>query len=503
MSKYPRVILFRYDKYKSIDTFFHENKSSLNCEVQIINSPQQLDNLYDPNYPILVTYGPDDQEYAKDVQSMIAPRMYSRYIHKFEIKEKDEFSNSVNYCYIDNVIKPRESTRPVFSAFTTTYNSYERIMRPLSSLLSQTHIDWEWVVVDDSPDDKHFNFLREKFKPYKKIRLYRRSENSGNIGNVKNEAASLCRGKYILELDHDDEITNDLFELAIKAFESHKDVGFVYGECINLFENKTTHFYGDFIAKGYGGYYCEWFQDQWVNVYVTPQINNVTMSHLVSLPNHPRIWRSDVLHKIGNYSELLPINDDQEILMRTFLETKCVKIPKICYIQYMNDGSNNFSLIRNSEINRIGPYFLVPQFYKKYNVHEVMKSRNAYDDRNLVNYSERVWLRESYTPAYDNYVYQPFYDTQYCIVGTDAFFSNLELLQTLYENPRNDFFFIDTHGNKKDMVFLLERYGFKRMKYYTIRGLTEQQMIHYFNYIYKTCEHSIILQEESLPPIEE
>ena len=37
-----------------------------------------------------------------------------------------------------------------------------------------------------------------------RVRLYRRSENNGNIGNVKNEAISLCRGKYILEFDHDD-----------------------------------------------------------------------------------------------------------------------------------------------------------------------------------------------------------------------------------------------------------------------------------------------------------
>ena len=34
----------------------------------------------------------------------------------------------------------------------------------------------------------------------KRIRLYKRDKNSGNIGNVKNEAISLCRGKYVLEL---------------------------------------------------------------------------------------------------------------------------------------------------------------------------------------------------------------------------------------------------------------------------------------------------------------
>ena len=498
MSKYPRVILFRYDKYSSIDAMFKGDKD---CEVVIVNNKEPLQNMYDVNFNILVTYGPSETEYADDVASVLAARMHKRWIHKKVLTDLKEFSQAVNICYIDNVIDPRPATRPLFSAFTTCYNSYEKIERPLQSLLKQTAIDWEWVVLDDSPDDKHFNFLREKFRPYKKIRLFKRSENSGNIGNVKNEAASLCRGAYVLELDHDDEIVPELFEWAIDAFTANPEVGFVYGETINLYENGDNHFYGDFIAKGYGGYFHEKFNGKWVNVYVTPQINNITMSHLVSLPNHPRIWRRDVLHKIGNYSEFLPINDDQEILMRTFLETKSLKIPKICYIQYMNDGGSNFSLIRNSEINRIGPYFLVPQFYKRYDVHNVMKSRGAYDAEYLIHYSDRVWLRESYTPAYDNIMFQPFYDAQYCIIGSDAFFSNLEEIQKLYENPRNDFFFMENHGHKPDMLFLIDRYGFDRMKYYTIKGLDKQQMINYCNYIYKTCENIIIMKEDELHEI--
>ena len=41
--------------------------------------------------------------------------------------------------------------------------------------------------------DKHFAFLKEKLSSDNRI-----------IGNVKNEAISLCRGKYVIEMDHDD-----------------------------------------------------------------------------------------------------------------------------------------------------------------------------------------------------------------------------------------------------------------------------------------------------------
>ena len=47
--------------------------------------------------------------------------------------------------------------------------------------------------MDDTDEDKHFAFLKEKCLSDNRI-----------IGNVKNEAISLCRGKYVLEMDHDD-----------------------------------------------------------------------------------------------------------------------------------------------------------------------------------------------------------------------------------------------------------------------------------------------------------
>jgi glycosyltransferase involved in cell wall biosynthesis len=494
MSKYPRVLFFRYDKYSDVDAYFKPAPAELDCEVEIVSNAKALHALFDANYPILVTYGPNEPEYHEDVKSAVRGRFHKRWVHYKTLPEPKEFSRAVSYCFIDNVISSRESTRPVFSIFTTCYNSYEKINRPLTSLMNQTLLDWEWVVLDDSPTDEHFEFLRKKFAGNKKIRLYRRAENSGNIGNVKNEAASLCRGKYVLELDHDDQIVNDLLQESVDAFTKYPEAGFLYGDFINIYENGNNFFYGDFICLGYGNYYCQKYKNRWVNVYVSPQVNNITMSHLVSLPNHPRIWRRDVLNQLGSYSEFLPINDDQELLMRTLLETKVIKLPKLCYIQYMNEGNNNFSLIRNKEINRIGPNYLVPQFYQKYDVHNKMKAKGAYDDEKFMLHRERCWLREDFVPQYANELYQPHYDTQYCILGTTSLYTNLDKIKDLYKNSRNDFFFIDNHGKKEELFKLLDQNGFHNMKCYSIAGLTKKQMINYFYYIYQSCPNAVILE---------
>ena len=493
MKSFPHVFLFRLDKYSYIDQMFEQHRGDMHCSLRILQDVSELRAMADPNYAILVTYGPDEKEYVQDVGSYLPQRMSRRWIHMHSIQSVESFVQKVNYCFVDNVLQVREEVRPVFSIFTTCYKSYDKILRVYESLLRQTWRDWEWIVLDDSPDSAHFAFLQKRFCKDSRIRLYKRSVNSGNIGNVKNEAVSLCRGRYVLEMDHDDEILEDVLQDAVRVFLAHPDVGFVYMDFINVYEDFRNFWYGDFICKGYGGYYMQKFRGSWVEVYITPNINNITLSHIVCLPNHPRIWRRECLLRIGNYSEFLPICDDQELLMRTALETKMAKLPKLGYIQYMNDNANNFSLIRNKEINRIGPQFLVPQFYKQFDVHERMRDLGAYEDTAYVTKCSPIWKREDYAHVYCNLRMQYDYDTQYCIVGLDVFLDGLGRWKTLYENPRNDFLVMDANVSKSELCAQLDRNGFSRMKCYVLPSASTDEMVRYFHLLYKSCETVLVI----------
>ena len=256
MSKYPHVILFRHNNYSHIDNFIEENRSRLDCTITITNTIDDLQKLFNPNYHVLVTYVDNYAEYDY-ISSKLPTRFSSRWFHKSDIVEIDEFNRNVNYCYIDNVIRPRETTRPLFSIFTTCFKSYEYITTAYNSIKSQSLIDWEWVIMDDTGEDEHFAFLKEKLSGDNRIRLYKRDKNSGNIGNVKNEAISLGRGKYVLEMDHDDEILTDCLQDAYNIFQTYDQIGFIYGDTIHLYRDGTNFKYSDFICKGYGGYYME------------------------------------------------------------------------------------------------------------------------------------------------------------------------------------------------------------------------------------------------------
>ena len=457
MNKYPFVYLLRDDKYNEIDCFFEKNKDKLNCTVEIISVKEieKLNNMFNSNYHLLVTYSTENKEqYIDLVSNQIVDRIKSRWIHKEKITDVKEFNEHVNYCYIDNVIMKREKTRPIFSIFTTCYKSYDKIKRAYSGLVTQSLRDWEWVILDDSPEDEHFDFLRNFCKKDKRIRLYKRDSNSGSIGNVKNEVVGLCRGKDLLELDHDDIILSPILEDAYNIFEGDDDIGFVYSDFFNMYEDGRDFSYkiSSIFGKGYCGYYKQKFNNGWRSVCVTPGINNITTSHLVCLPNHPRIWRKKTLIDLENYSEFLPICDDFEILMRTMCNTKIAKIHKAGYIQFMNDNENNFSLIRNNEINRLGPCHIQPQFYNMYDVNKIMKDKDAYEDEKWINRCrENIWKRNNnWEHKVCNITLNPDFDKQYCLLGIDSLYD--EKIKEAYKNRRNDFILLSNTETTDDII---------------------------------------------------
>jgi len=500
MSKYPYVILFRYDKYSEIDSFIESNRDDLMCTIHITSSIDDLNKLFNPNYHLLVTYGDTYDEYHNEIAHRLPQRFYGRWFHKTDITDINEFNHNVNYCYTTNIINIREKTRPVFSIFTTCFKSYDYIDTAYESIKKQSLIDWEWVIMDDTPEDEHFVFLKNKLSSDNRVRLYKRDKNSGSIGNVKNEVISLCRGKYILEMDHDDEILIDCLRDAYDIFKTDENIGFVYGDTINLYRNGTNFKYGDFICKGYGGYYMEKVKGKWVYVYNTPNINNITLSHLVCLPNHPRIWKRSVLMELESYSEFLPICDDYEILLRTCCSKyKVVKNNKAQYIQYMNDGGNNFSNIRNAEINRLGPNYIGPLFYNKYGVHDKMRELGAYEEESYITNQSHIWKRgEKYQHKKMNQRINLDYDKQYCIIN-DAIDTpeTMERVRELYKNGRNDFLMLSNRMTHEELQQKLESLGFDRMKCYPYTDCSEEELINYFKMMYKNdnCESEIIQSE--------
>ena len=488
--KYPFVIFYRKDKFEYLDDFFIVNSDKLDCTIFIANCIDNIKKIHNSNFHLLITFGDTYEEYQQELLTVISKEMLIRHTHMHQdadaIKNVTNFNKTINNIYINLCSIDRIKTRPSFSLFTPSYNSYNKILRVYNSLQKQTLLDWEWVIIDDSPDDKNFEFLRTNFSSDDRIRFYRRSANNGSIGNVKNETIGLCRGKYVVEMDHDDELMPYVLQESADLFNKDPQLGFIYYDCACVYENGKNQWYGDFICKGYGGYYSQKYDENWRLIYITPNINNITLSHLVCCPNHPRIWRRTTLMDMGSYSEYLPICDDYEILLKTAVSTKIAKVHKLGYIQYMNDSNNNFSLIRNSEINRIGPNYIYPIYFENFQINETMKDKDAYEDTIYIDNHSKIWERDqlTYKHKYCNQIINTDYDMQFCIIGFDSLLYNIDRIRELYENPKNDFIVLENKCTIEYLQHRLEIYGFERMKCYSLINTPNDELINYFKLLY-------------------
>ena len=493
--RYPQVLFLRHSKYSGVDTIIAnaEAKGLLKCSVSITSDVYDVRKLFRTDCNVLVTYGRRKYEYEA-VNTFIPERLQTAlWIHASSLDNIDEFNSSVNYYFINHVVGARLNTRPKFSIFTTCFRSFDKILRANESVRNQSVIDWEWIILDDSPEGDNFEYL-QKVLCDPRIRLYKRASNSGVIGNVKNEAVSLCRGEYCVELDHDDKLTPTCLEDALGVFETNPDVGFIYMDFINKFEDESPMKYTDnIICKGYGGYYAIKHENAWHHVFITPNINNISLSNLACCPNHPRIWERQTLLDVGNYSEFLPICDDYELLLRTCTKTKVAKICKVGYVQYMNKGNNNFSIIRKDEIARLGTSHIGPHYTRKHDVQGTMRAMDAFEDPQFETNHSNIWEREHYQHKFSNYRVSPDYDLQVLVIGGERL--RHPDVRGHIENKRTEVFVIDTQNDIRALTSLADVLGYVDIRCCSLAtGSTRKEVVRYFELLCRACDYTIILE---------
>jgi len=173
------------------------------------------------------------------------------------------------------------------------------------------------------------------------------------VGALKNFACSNCTGDVLLEVDHDDLLTDDAIIEVQAAFDSDPEVGFVYSNSANFRRNfeKTERYqagngwrYRPFMYKGHE-------LDEVVTFEETPTM----MSRIWFCPNHLRAWRKTVYDEIGGHNKGMRVLDDQELISRTYIATKTLLIDKCLYLYRIIDRdpngiAKNTWLIHNQEI---------------------------------------------------------------------------------------------------------------------------------------------------------
>jgi glycosyltransferase involved in cell wall biosynthesis len=250
----------------------------------------------------------------------------------------------------------RSGEQPLISVFTPAHEIGSEIDTAYRSLLRQSYSEWEWVVVDDSEAPgtaEHLASLVDR-NPPGRIRVFPRST-SGSSGASKAAAAYACRGEFLVELDHDDELLPEALEVIAATFVAHPDVDFVYSDWLDWEDRPSgggPAFYPPGWAFGLGVYASEIVDGRRVSVALAPPLTWQTVRHVVAAPNHVRAWRTESYRRIGGHDARLEVGDDYELIVRTFLNGITARIPRPLYVQHHDPAGRNASRLRNAEIHR-------------------------------------------------------------------------------------------------------------------------------------------------------
>lgn len=89
------------------------------------------------------------------------------------------------------------------SIITPCFNSEKYISQAVQSVISQTHENWELLLVDDCSSDETFSIISNFASHDKRVKAFKLDKNSGT-GVARNFAIQEAQGNYIAFLDADD-----------------------------------------------------------------------------------------------------------------------------------------------------------------------------------------------------------------------------------------------------------------------------------------------------------
>jgi O-antigen biosynthesis protein len=281
-----------------------------------------------------------------------------RWIHVDPGERADVVARQIEACYAFNLWSrhPLEEALPLVSVFTPSFDSGDYLREAYQSLREQTYKNWEWVVVDDHSGDGTWQRLEALAREDVRVRPFRSGKRLGKIGASKDAATRLCRGAYLVELDHDDLLTDRALAELVRTFAEHPQVGMVYSNSASFYEDGASQRFDDpFWADRYRSAEYRgraWLECRNPDIYdrFGPDFRQQFAWFLTVGPHHVRAFRASTFCALGGYNPELPVADDWDLLARFFLRSQCYHLDQLLYLYRYRDQHQNATFTRNQAI---------------------------------------------------------------------------------------------------------------------------------------------------------
>lgn len=194
-----------------------------------------------------------------------------------------------------------EIQRPRVSVILTTYNLDKYLPEALDSVMRQSLLDFECLVIDDANSHLTWKIVEEYEKRDPRIKYIATPNNFGLVG-ARNYGFAHAQGKYIRHLDADDFLADGTLAIEANTLDEQPGMHIVYGhlEVINEDGSRNLDRNGESLRSGWPPQQFDWLGQ---------------MAHLNQLPSCV-MARREVFERSGGYRERMKRNEDAEFWCR-------------------------------------------------------------------------------------------------------------------------------------------------------------------------------------------
>lgn len=148
-------------------------------------------------------------------------------------------------AFNNDVIKPVTyldivNDLPLLTVVITCYNKEKTIKRAIDSVKSMSYKNWECIIVNNDSIDESVNIILDNIKNDNRFTLI--SQTNKNVCNARNTGSFCGNGKYLVQLDGDDEIGYSFCEQSILAMEKDENICIGSGIFLRKFLDNTSSY---------------------------------------------------------------------------------------------------------------------------------------------------------------------------------------------------------------------------------------------------------------------
>lgn len=193
-----------------------------------------------------------------------------------------------------------------FSVLMANYNNVAYLSQAIKSVINQTFKDWELIIIDDCSRDNSVEIIRS-FSHDKRIKFFQNEKNMGYVATLK-RMIDKSAAEIICIFDSDDILSHEALETVNKAYENHKECGFIYSQFAYCDKNLN------FIKNGY----CNYIPSGKTNLHCD------CVSHFKTFKKREYI-------KTEGYDKNTIYSEDKDLIFKLEEVTKLYFIDKVLY----------------------------------------------------------------------------------------------------------------------------------------------------------------------------